>query len=125
MVGSTRAYGHLILGNQHCQIVFSLDTKKPIVVISDQISCVNCSRKLTALMNDQKVKMIEIQYVNLEHEGAYYKNSNKSPAIAEEFACEKLITTCKKTKTTNSFLQTNVFLQQKLYLMVIPGVVTS
>ena len=88
--GGTRAYNHLIKGSQHCQIVYSLDIKKPIMVLSDQISCYKCSRQLTKLMDEQKVKMNEVQYVNLEHKGKCAKNSKKSPAIAEEFACERV-----------------------------------
>ena len=41
-------------------------------------------------MDEQKVKMNEVQYVNLEHKGKCAKNSKKSPAIAEEFACERV-----------------------------------
>ena len=76
------------------------------MIISDQLSCINCSRKLTSLMNEQKVKMNKIQYVNLTHEGACYKNSTKSPAIAEEFACEKIGRDLLKN-THNTFLQTD------------------
>ena len=43
--GGTRAYNHLIKGHQHCQIVYSLDTMKPLMVVSDQVSCYNCSRQ--------------------------------------------------------------------------------
>ena len=32
--GSTRAYNHHIRGNQHCLIVFSIITKKTLLVIS-------------------------------------------------------------------------------------------
>ena len=88
--GNTRAYNHLIRGNQHCQIVYSLDIMKSIMVIGDQISCINCSRQLTKLMSSQNVKMNEVQYVNLEHPGVCYKNSKLSPAVAEELSCDKI-----------------------------------
>ena len=58
--GGTRAYNHLIKGTQHCQIVFSLDIMKPIMVISDQISCYNCSRQLTKMMAKQNVRLLLI-----------------------------------------------------------------
>ena len=38
--GATRVYNHRVRGNQHCLIVFSIVTKKPLLVISHQISCI-------------------------------------------------------------------------------------
>ena len=88
--GNTRAYNHLIGGNQHCTVVFSLETMKPLLVISDQISCIKCSRELTRMMLEQKTKMCDVQYCHISHGGVCHKNTTASPAVAEEIACEKI-----------------------------------
>ena len=68
-------------------MVFSLEILKPILVIGHQASCINCSRALTKMCKEQKVKMSGVQYVSVSHEGPCHKNTSVSPAIAEEIAC--------------------------------------
>ena len=86
--GNIRANNHLIRGCQHCLVVISLVTSKPLLVIGHQTSCWRCSHALTEMMDNQQVKMHDVQFVEITHAGKYYKNSNHGPAVAEEFACE-------------------------------------
>ena len=44
--GNVRAYNHLIRGCQHCLIVISLVTGKPLLVIGHQTSCKDATRLL-------------------------------------------------------------------------------
>ena len=85
--GNVRAYNHLIRGNQHCLVVFSLEINKPLLVIGHQTSCYKCSRTLTKMMSEQHVPMNKIQYQSIKHKGVCYRNTTAGPAIAEELAC--------------------------------------
>ena len=56
--GEKRAYNHIITGDQHATVIISLVTGEPLYVWHDQISCIHCQRKLTALLNDTSSKVL-------------------------------------------------------------------
>ena len=68
---NVRAYDHLIRGNQHCLVLYSLEINKPLLVIGHQTSCYKCSRALTNMMSAQDTPMNKIQYQSINHEGVF------------------------------------------------------
>ena len=66
--GETRAHNHRITGHQHCTVIFSCLTGKPLAIKHDQISCVNCSRALTKLIDGGK-RAKDITEDDLKHPG--------------------------------------------------------
>ena len=48
--GETRVYNHRITGHQHCMVVYSCVTGKPLAIKHDQLLCVHCTQKLTDLI---------------------------------------------------------------------------
>jgi len=88
--GETRAYQHRITGHQHCTIIFSGVTGKPLAIKHDQLSCVHCTLTLTKVINDGK-RAHEITEEDLKHPGKKcYRSTKYSPASAEEHAMEYL-----------------------------------
>ncbi|KAL7531549.1 hypothetical protein ACHAWF_003816 [Thalassiosira exigua] len=88
--GEVRAYNHRITGSQHCTVLYSVETGKPLLVWRDQVSCVNCQRTLTEIVYGGK-KHYEITEDDLKHPGKpCYRNSKQGPAVAEEYAMEKM-----------------------------------
>jgi hypothetical protein len=90
--GEMRAYSHHITGSQHCLVIFSLVTNKPIYVHNDQISCKRCSLAFTRSMEKAKAMGKPIHDPSLfstKHSGKCYKNKNHNPASAEEWACKQ------------------------------------
>ena len=85
--GNVRAYNHLIRGNQHCLVVYSLEINKPLLVIEHQTSCYKYSRTLTKIMSEQHVPMNNIPYQSIQHKGVCYRNITVGPEIAEELTC--------------------------------------
>ena len=88
--GDKRAYNHIITGSQHCTVVFSLVTEKVIAVKHDQVSCDKCTLLLTQLLAEGKKRSEDITEDDLKHDGKCYINSKHGPAVAEEFALEKI-----------------------------------
>ena len=88
--GEKRAYGHIITGEQHCTVIISLITGKPLHIWHDQISCVHCQHKLTELLNQSnKKRAADITSQDLAHPGKKcHRNSKHGPASAEEWALE-------------------------------------
>ena len=64
--GETRAYQHRITGHQHCTVIFSGVTGKPLAIKHDQLSCVHCTLTLTKVINDGK-RAHEITEEDLKH----------------------------------------------------------
>lgn len=90
--GETRAYNHHITGSQHCLIVFSLVTNKPIFVKNHQISCKRCSLAFTKSVEKAMAEgkpYHDPTTFSTKHDGKCYKNTNLGPAVAEEYACEE------------------------------------
>ncbi|KAL7545351.1 hypothetical protein ACHAWF_015517 [Thalassiosira exigua] len=88
--GETRAYNHRITGRQHVTVLYSVETGKPLMVWHDQVSCVHCQRKLTELIDGGK-KHDEITEEDFSHPGKpCYRNTKHGPAVAEEYAMEKM-----------------------------------
>ena len=50
--GSTRSCNHRARGNLHCLIVFSLEAKKPLLVVSHQIPCITFYMNSTVMMKE-------------------------------------------------------------------------
>ena len=82
--GSARACNHCVRGNQYYIIVLSLETKKPLLVISRKMSCIKCSMCLTEMMNHQNAKINELKCTSMPHEVSCYRDTNMSPTSAEE-----------------------------------------
>jgi hypothetical protein len=89
--GPTRAYNHRITGSQHGLCLISCLTDKAIYVEVHQISCVYCSRTLTKYLDitGKRVQDLLQGEINLTHDGPCYRNTNLTPAQAEEFAMEE------------------------------------
>ena len=51
---NVQAYNHVIRSYQHCLVLFSLVTKKPLCVIGHQTSYWRCSHALTLLMEEKE-----------------------------------------------------------------------
>ena len=84
--GSARAYDYRVRGDQNCLILLSLDTKKPLLVVSHQISHIKCSMRSTAMMKEQNMKINDLKCATMSHEGKLCKNTNM-PTASEEQAC--------------------------------------
>eukprot|EP00985_Skeletonema_marinoi_P018417 scaffold10289_cov75-Skeletonema_marinoi.AAC.1 len=87
--GDKRAYNHIITGSQHSTVVFSMLTGRVIAVRHDQVSCGLCDRRMTTLLQENK-RADEITTEDLKHNGTCARNSKYSPAVAEEYALERI-----------------------------------
>lgn len=87
--GETRAYNHRITGKQHCTVIMSGLTKKPLAIKHHQKSCCRCNRRISELILEGK-KGQDITAADLEHDGECYRNTSLSPTQAEEPAMEEL-----------------------------------
>ena len=74
--GETRAYNHHITGSQHCLVIFSLVTNKPIYLHNDQISCKRCS---LALVRRNMGHMIKLLQMEKEDDKKSFHRSDKLP----------------------------------------------
>ena len=70
--GSIRAHNRRVRVNQHCIIVFSINIKEPLTFSSHQKSYERCSLQLTAMTEEQNVKMNDLKHASTSHEGKCY-----------------------------------------------------
>jgi hypothetical protein len=84
--GDKRSYNNRHTGSQHCSIMNSGLSKKPIALAHTQISCVMCNRAITKALAEGK----EVTDAALTHAGPCYRNSCHGPAVAEEFSAPVL-----------------------------------
>jgi hypothetical protein len=90
--GTKHWHQHIAKGNQHILIIFSKQTGKPIMAITDQNCCGGvCSCIFTQHIKVNNLKAHEVKEgeVDLKHKGPCYQNSKHRPVNAEEFAMEQ------------------------------------
>ncbi|EJK58916.1 hypothetical protein THAOC_20921 [Thalassiosira oceanica] len=100
--GATRSYQHRVTGSQHCTVICSNMTHKPLMLKHHQKSCVLCQRAISKLVVDG-MRAQDITADDLLHEGRCYRNTALSPAQAEESALEELAETLLIDPQTNKF----------------------
>lgn len=91
-MGPKRFINNRCTGTAHIAVTMGVKTGLPLCIPCDLISCVGCNRKFTQELKKAKEKGEEIlpANINLRHNGKCYRNSRHSPAVAEEFALERV-----------------------------------
>ena len=100
--GDIRAYNHRVTGSQHCTVICSNLTHKPLIIKHHQKSCVLCQRGITKLVLGG-TRAQDITADDLRHDGKCYRNTALSPAQAEEVALEELAETLLIDPKTKEF----------------------